>query len=852
MEPEVCYMKFVRARVWVCVLAYVLAGGVSAQVPFSSTGQVFAVIKNTNELHVFTVQAGYNSSTTIPVGVLPAGGLDALGFRRTDRFLYGIGRSDNHLYRIGQGAVYTDLGVIGLDNNLLYLAGDITPDGRYLLAAGSTVLGNVVQLVRIDLTDPAFGVSVTQLSGVGHLSDLAIEPSTGQIYGYDVQFSRLIRINPANNAVTPFGMTGPGHLMQGVYFDAFGDLYAVGSTLYGVVQGFFSYDMNNGIEKRMATGALADISDLASAPWSVELSNTAEPSVVLPCTDVFFNYTLVNSTGETLHNMLFSHPLPPGFTVKSVQFNSFGGVLDTITVPGTMRMQLDHVTPGEKNLVVKINVGDILKSKYNSQAVLEGLPEEYGKSLLSDCLKEAGFEDSTAFFVNRFEEDTLSNLWFVCHGETIALDATDFGGSVAWSNGTVSQSVSVGAGGLFTFKAATACEEVFVRHDVTSASCPYTISVLHTFEPDTIFACSDVAFRFAVRNESGEPRFNASLCDTLPEGFVFGLVSRNPFGGVVTGAGRVFCIDQMNLPTGTDTVVVLVQAGNIPPGTYSNRAFLNNLPIVMGPFRQSDNPFTFPVDSSRLVVRGTLSDSVFLEANVCPESSVVLDAGAYGETFEWDNGTKDAELTVSGPGTYYTSIFDGCEPAWLIWEVSSAPGVMLEHTGLYRIHQGEEVQLNPGIEGGGMPVTFNWSDPWEVSLSCLDCANPVASPLHTTDYVLKAENGYCSDSVGIRVEVDETRRIYAPNIFSPNYDGENDFYSLQSPDEVFIRQWQIFDRWGSLVFEVRDLALYTGAPAWDGRFNDKDLPEGVYTWVALLEFVDKTTGLFSGDVMLIR
>ncbi|MFN7266876.1 MAG: gliding motility-associated C-terminal domain-containing protein [Bacteroidota bacterium] len=100
--------------------------------------------------------------------------------------------------------------------------------------------------------------------------------------------------------------------------------------------------------------------------------------------------------------------------------------------------------------------------------------------------------------------------------------------------------------------------------------------------------------------------------------------------------------------------------------------------------------------------------------------------------------------------------------------------------------------------------------------------------------------------------MDETRRIYAPNIFSPNYDGENDFYSLQSPDEVFIRQWQIFDRWGSLVFEVRDRALYTGAPAWDGRFNDKDLPEGVYTWVALLEFVDKTTGLFSGDVMLIR
>jgi gliding motility-associated-like protein len=272
----------------------------------------------------------------------------------------------------------------------------------------------------------------------------------------------------------------------------------------------------------------------------------------------------------------------------------------------------------------------------------------------------------------------------------------------------------------------------------------------------------------------------------------------------------------------------------------------------MGPFRQSDNPFTFPVDSSRLVVKGALSDSLFLEAQVCPESSVVLDAGNYGETFLWDNGASTPKLTVVEPGTYYTSIFDGCEPARLTWEVLPAPGVVLEPTAPYRIHQGEEIQLNPVWDGSGMPVTFSWSDPAGSSLSCLDCADPVAWPLHTTVYVMKAENGYCSDSVRVLVEVDESRRIYAPNIFSPNDDGENDQYFLQSPDETIIRTWQIFDRWGSVVFEVKDLPLHAGTPAWDGRFGGKSLPEGVYTWLARLEFIDKTTRLFSGDVMLIR
>jgi hypothetical protein len=80
----------------------------------------------------------------------------------------------------------------------------------------------------------------------------------------------------------------------------------------------------------------------------------------------------------------------------------------------------------------------------------------------------------------------------------------------------------------------------------------------------------------------------------------------------------------------------------------------------------------------------------------------------------------------------------------------------------------------------------------------MDCAYPVASPLHTTGYALKAENRYCSDSLLVLVEADQSRRIYAPNIFSPNDDGKKTTCTFwQSPDETIVRYWQIFDRWGS-------------------------------------------------------
>jgi hypothetical protein len=159
MEPEVCHIKFFSARLRVCVIACLLAGGLAAQVPFKSTGQVFAVIKNTNELHVFTVQAGYNSSTTDSGGATACWRTGCCGASagpivfcmvlvEATITCTGSKRSSGIPIWVRSGSTTT----------CVIWPATLTPDGRYLLAAGSTVLGNVVQLVRIDLTDPAFAV----------------------------------------------------------------------------------------------------------------------------------------------------------------------------------------------------------------------------------------------------------------------------------------------------------------------------------------------------------------------------------------------------------------------------------------------------------------------------------------------------------------------------------------------------------------------------------------------------------------------------------------------------------------------------------------------------------------------
>lgn len=72
--------------------------------------------------------------------------------------------------------------------------------------------------------------------------------------------------------------------------------------------------------------------------------------------------------------------------------------------------------------------------------------------------------------------------------------------------------------------------------------------------------------------------------------------------------------------------------------------------------------------------------------------------------------------------------------------------------------------------------------------------------------------------------------ILMANAFTPNDDGTND---VIAPILTFIpRQYvfQVFDRWGSKVFETQDHTI-----PWDGRNNGgKKVPEGVYVYYILL------------------
>ena len=101
-----------------------------------------------------------------------------------------------------------------------------------------------------------------------------------------------------------------------------------------------------------------------------------------------------------------------------------------------------------------------------------------------------------------------------------------------------------------------------------------------------------------------------------------------------------------------------------------------------------------------------------------------------------------------------------------------------------------------------------------------------------------------TDSV---IEIEPVYRIYATTVFSPNFDGFKDGFRLLTSRGLENIEFQVFDRWGNLVFETADDEV-----EWDGTRNGEPLDPGIYVWQ--LNYVDYwgETKQHQGEVQVIR
>ena len=96
--------------------------------------------------------------------------------------------------------------------------------------------------------------------------------------------------------------------------------------------------------------------------------------------------------------------------------------------------------------------------------------------------------------------------------------------------------------------------------------------------------------------------------------------------------------------------------------------------------------------------------------------------------------------------------------------------------------------------------------------------------------------------------------FYIPNIFSPNNDGINDRFEIYTNInyEIRVNEFSIYDRWGSLVYQVKDLPLEGRLVGWNGQVGSEKAQVGVYLYLIEIEFLNGAQRVFKGDMTLVK
>lgn len=395
------------------------------------------------------------------------------------------------------------------------------------------------------------------------------------------------------------------------------------------------------------------------------------------------------------------------------------------------------------------------------------------------------------------------------------------------------------------------------RGNQDACSCPYQFKLLNKVNHRKAAKCSELEFTITLINRTDSPQNDLFLTDTFPEfSKILSVdITGSPDKDYTIEENRIFNMEIPELPVGNMEVkIVLDLPESIPSGNYENFAYLyldaNIHDINIIPSDDPDTPV--PDDATRFEIDKLYVDFENQIDVICKDQTLELIPNvAIATDFLWSTGEKTSRITVSEPGLYAVTVSTSCEENSSDILISEEEiSLELGEGGIVEV--GTEFKLMPEIYSDSEVTYFFWDESPGKSIHCAVCLELIASPRTETEYQLFIENeSGCSASDKVVVQITD-HDIYMPNIFSPNGDGINDVFFIQSKNDYYITYLRIYDRWGNLVFSDENEFSNNNQFGWDGQFKGQDAPQGTYAWTANLFTLAGTEINLTGDITLVR
>lgn len=255
-----------------------------------------------------------------------------------------------------------------------------------------------------------------------------------------------------------------------------------------------------------------------------------------------------------------------------------------------------------------------------------------------------------------------------------------------------------------------------------------------------------------------------------------------------------------------------------------------------------------------------ITDVIFTVKNTsCPgidDGSISIDA--------IKGGTPDYSISLNGTNGGNSLVFPDLSSGNYILQVTDANGCSYKAN--ITIEQGEALTIDLGpdlhlLEGDKYNISYKASKSVNQIISivwtpevCQGCQSFEAIAAKDITYQLQIEDKYgCKANDEITIFVKKVRKVYIPNVFSPDADGINDNFIIYSDTGIKqIKSLRIYNRWGGLLFDAKNFPPNDPKYGWNGKFEGKRLDNGVYVFVAEIEFTDNETAIYKGDITISR
>ncbi|MEO9022347.1 MAG: PKD domain-containing protein [Ginsengibacter sp.] len=293
---------------------------------------------------------------------------------------------------------------------------------------------------------------------------------------------------------------------------------------------------------------------------------------------------------------------------------------------------------------------------------------------------------------------------------------------------------------------------------------------------------------------------------------------------------------------------------------------------------QTSNPIASPLQTTLYKVKVTNEfgcvayDSVNIKADrkvrlqhsedaiICEGDKIKLTASGNTSQFVWSPleglSTGTGKVTYANPVTTTTYRIIGLsenvcpsDTGYVTLTVGELPTVNLGPD--LKINAGSPLTLSPSTTGN--ITRYIWSP--TTGLSCVGCEFPSLITDFDITYQLKVFTEYgceATDQINITVLCNKGS-VYIPNAFTPNHDGLNDVFYISGYGISKVKQFNIYDRWGKLVFKKENFQAGNPAFGWNGRVNGEEIARtSVFVYTVIVECSQGNPIALRGTVTVIK